>query len=56
LDHGYAVTSYSSQGQTADRVLIQCGHRAGGRKARQSSLGIRCGIAWPLRRANLYQR
>jgi ATP-dependent exoDNAse (exonuclease V) alpha subunit len=23
LDHGYAMTSYSSQGQTADRVLIQ---------------------------------
>jgi ATP-dependent exoDNAse (exonuclease V) alpha subunit len=23
LDHGYAVTSYSSQGQTAERVLIQ---------------------------------
>src|SRR6202041_884080 len=22
LDHGYAVTSHSSQGQTADRVLI----------------------------------
>jgi hypothetical protein len=22
LDHGYAVTSYSSQGQTVDRVLI----------------------------------
>ena len=22
IDHGYAVTSYSSQGQTADRVLI----------------------------------
>lgn len=22
LDYGYAVTSYSSQGQTADRVLI----------------------------------
>jgi ATP-dependent exoDNAse (exonuclease V) alpha subunit len=22
LDHGYAVTSYSSQGQTADRVLV----------------------------------
>jgi ATP-dependent exoDNAse (exonuclease V) alpha subunit len=22
LDHGYAMTSYSSQGQTADRVLI----------------------------------
>jgi len=23
LDYGYAVTSHSSQGQTADRVLIQ---------------------------------
>jgi ATP-dependent exoDNAse (exonuclease V) alpha subunit len=23
LDHGYAVTSHSSQGQTADRVLVQ---------------------------------
>jgi len=22
LNHGYAVTSYSSQGQTADRMLI----------------------------------
>jgi ATP-dependent exoDNAse (exonuclease V) alpha subunit len=22
IDHGYAVTSYSSQGQTADRLLI----------------------------------
>jgi ATP-dependent exoDNAse (exonuclease V) alpha subunit len=22
LDHGYAITSYSSQGQTADRVLV----------------------------------
>jgi ATP-dependent exoDNAse (exonuclease V) alpha subunit len=22
LDHGYAGTSYSSQGQTADRVLV----------------------------------
>ena len=22
IDHGYAVTSYSSQGQTADRVLV----------------------------------
>jgi len=23
IDHGYPVTSHSSQGQTADRVLIQ---------------------------------
>jgi ATP-dependent exoDNAse (exonuclease V) alpha subunit len=26
LDHGYAVTSHSSQGQTADRVLIHVNH------------------------------
>jgi len=27
LDYGYAVTSHSSQGQTADRVLVHVGHR-----------------------------
>jgi len=32
LDHGYAVTSHSSQGQTADRVLIHVDtERAGGK-------------------------
>ena len=29
LDHGYAVTSHSSQGQTADRVLIHVDTEAG---------------------------
>jgi len=31
LDHGYAVTSYSSQGQTADRVLINVDTELGAR-------------------------
>jgi conjugative relaxase-like TrwC/TraI family protein len=32
LDHGYAVTSYSSQGQTADRVLIHIDTEQAGEK------------------------
>lgn len=32
LDHGYAVTSHSSQGQTADRVLIHVDTERGGEK------------------------
>jgi conjugative relaxase-like TrwC/TraI family protein len=32
LDHGYAVTSHSSQGQTADRVLIHVDTEQGGQK------------------------
>ncbi len=32
LDYGYAVTSHSSQGQTADRVLIHVDIQAGGEK------------------------
>ena len=32
LDHGYAVTSHSSQGQTADRVLIHIDTEQGGEK------------------------
>ena len=31
LDHGYAVTSYSSQGQTAERVLIHIDTELGAR-------------------------
>src|SRR5204862_4574217 len=30
LDHGYAVTSHSSQGQTADRVLVHVDTERGG--------------------------
>jgi ATP-dependent exoDNAse (exonuclease V) alpha subunit len=32
LDHGYAVTSHSSQGQTADRVLIHVDTERAGEK------------------------
>src|SRR5260370_19460445 len=32
LDHGYAVTSHSSRGQTADRVLIHVDTEQGGEK------------------------
>jgi len=32
IDHGYAVTSHSSQGQTADRVLIQVDTEQAGEK------------------------
>jgi conjugative relaxase-like TrwC/TraI family protein len=32
LDHGYAVTSHSSQGQTADRVLVHVDTEQGGEK------------------------
>ena len=32
IDHGYAVTSHSSQGQTADRVLIHLDTERGGEK------------------------
>jgi len=56
LDYGYALTSHSSQGQTADRVLIHVDTEQAGEKARQSSLGLRRGVAWPLPCANLHQR
>ena len=32
IDHGYAVTSHSSQGQTADRVLIHVDTEQAGEK------------------------
>ena len=32
LDHGYAVTSHSSQGQTADRVLVNVDTQQAGEK------------------------
>jgi len=45
LDYGYAVTSQSSQGQTADRVLIHVDTEAGRRKTRESPLGVCGGVA-----------
>ncbi len=56
LDYGYAVTSHSSQGQTADRVLVHVDTERGGRTARQSALGVRGRVARPVRRADLHQR
>ena len=38
LDHGYAVTSHSSQGQTADRVLIKRRYRAWSQGSAQQPL------------------
>ena len=48
LDYGYAVTSHSSQGQTADRVLIHVDTEQGGRKTHQPALGLCGSVAWPL--------
>jgi hypothetical protein len=41
LDHGYAVTSHSSQGQTADRVLVHVDTE----KSEQWNDRIRAGVA-----------
>jgi ATP-dependent exoDNAse (exonuclease V) alpha subunit len=38
LDHGYAVTSYSSQGQTADRVLVHVDTELGARELLNSRM------------------
>jgi hypothetical protein len=47
LDHGYAVTSYSSQGQTAERVLIHVDTELGAKDAR-----VRHGLLRGLLRSN----
>jgi hypothetical protein len=56
LDYGYAVTSHSSQGQTADRVLIHVRHRASGRKTRESPVGVCGGVTRALRCPGLHKR
>jgi len=38
LDHGYAMTSYSSQGQTADRVLIHVDTELGAKELLNSRM------------------
>ena len=53
LDHGYAVTSHSTQGQTADRVLHSRGHGAHGGKTHQPPFGLRRRVARPRRCTNL---
>jgi ATP-dependent exoDNAse (exonuclease V) alpha subunit len=55
LDHGYAVTSHSSQGQTADRVLIHVDTELGAKDLLNNRMAY---VAVPrrIRRANLHQR
>ena len=55
LDHGYAVTSYSSQGQTADRVLINVDTELGRQRPAQQPHGLCLGFARPVGCADFYQ-
>jgi len=54
LDHGYAVTSHSSQGQTADRVLVHVDTE----KSEQlvNSRFAYVSVSRAIRRADLYER
>ena len=56
LDHGYAVTSYSSQGQTADRVLGQRRHGTWCEGPAQQPHGVCLDLARPMGRADLYRQ
>ena len=55
LDHGYAVTSHSSQGQTAERVLDPCRYGAGSERPAQQPHGLCRRLARSARRADLHQ-
>ena len=55
LDHGYAVTSHSSQGQTAERVLIHVDTELGSKGLAESPHGICLGFAWSVGRTDIYQ-
>jgi ATP-dependent exoDNAse (exonuclease V) alpha subunit len=46
LDYGYSMTSHSSQGQTADRVLVHVD---------SEPHGLRFRLTWTPRRADLYE-
>jgi len=56
LDYGYAVTSHSSQGTTADRVLVHIDTEELHEKLVNSRLAYVANFARPLRCADLYQR
>jgi hypothetical protein len=56
LDYGYAVTSHSSQGQTAGRVLVHVETGACEREAGQPAVGVRRSVAGAARRPNLHRR
>ncbi len=48
LDHGYAMTSHSSQGQTADRVLIHVDTELGAKDLLNSRMAYGLGLTWTL--------
>ena len=52
LDYGYAVTSHSSQGQTADRVLVHVDTE----RRRGSSSSIGAWRTWPCRAVGMTRR
>ena len=55
VDHGYAVTSHSSQGLTCDRVLLNVDVDRGEQLVK-CQIGIRGTVEGPSGRAGLYQR
>ena len=56
LDYGYAVTSHSSQGQTAGRVLVHVETDRASEKLVNQTIGVRGGVARTVRRAHLHRR
>jgi ATP-dependent exoDNAse (exonuclease V) alpha subunit len=52
LDYGYAVTSHSAQGQTADRVIVHVDWPE--RRARKSPPRLRGRFSGTIRRADLH--
>ena len=56
LDYGYAVTSHSSQGVTADRVLVHVDTEQAHEQLINSRLAYVVGIARAVRCADLHQR
>ena len=55
LDYGYAMTSHSCQGQTADRVLIHADTELGAKDLLNSRMAYVAVSRGTLRRADLYE-
>jgi conjugative relaxase-like TrwC/TraI family protein len=56
LDHGYSVTSHSSQGQTAERVLIHVDTELGAKGLAKSPYGVCFCFAWTVGRTDIHQQ
>ena len=56
LDHGYAVTSHSSQGQTAERVLIHVDTELAVKDLLNRRMAYVLGFAWSVGRADFYKQ